>query len=88
MFDFDMWERWGRNEPDICNILRGKLINREIRKYAKNDRDLWIKNGWWRKVEMTIAKHSNPVGRMVCASRMMNLKLIELNEKLNGVKDD
>ena len=86
MLDFDTMMNLYRVEPVIADILRRKLIYKQIRKYAKTKQDLWIKQGWWRKIEMTIAKHSNPVGRMIAASRMMNLKLIELNEKLNGVK--
>ena len=86
MLDFDTMANLYRIEPVIADILRRKLIYKQIRKYAKTKQDLGRKQWWWRGIEIAIAKHSNPVGRMVEASRQMHIKLRELELYLTRLK--
>ena len=85
MIDFDTFNRLYVNEPRIADILRKKLIDRQIRKYAKNSIDLWKKRGWWTRVELDMNQY-NGVGRMVAASRRMWDSFHEMNDKLNEGK--
>jgi len=71
-----------RTDSREFDILRRKLIDRQIRKYCKSATELWIKRGWWTRVELEMSKSNNAIGRMITASRKMNMKLIELNNQL------
>ncbi len=80
--DFDTMAWMSRTNVREFDILRKKLIDRQIRRYAKSAIDLWIKRGWWTRVELDMSKSGNAVGRMVIASQKMNMKLIDLNNQL------
>jgi len=80
--DFDAMLRMAKTDPDEFEILRRKIVYREIRKYCKSATELWVKRGWWTRVELEMSKSNNAIGRMITASRKMNMKLIELNNQL------
>jgi len=80
--NFSYFSNLQQTDPVIADKLIRKLIDKVLRKYSKNAIELWTNRGWWTSVELDMKKSKTAIGRMVIASRKMNLSLCESNNQL------
>jgi len=87
MLDFDTMKRMNETDPEAFELLRKKVIDRYLRKTAKNEQDLWVKRGEWRKIDMEVWRYKNKIMRMIIAIRLMKDKLALLNMMIGGLDE-